>query len=152
MVLLGVVGLIEDEKVDIIDRYEGVHQALIEYLCCAHNDFVFRKVLCPSLFYPEVAAHFPTKAFNLLIQIALEYCKLLEDKGHAINLRDISNCKCKSMKGGITRKKEIRRFFPAARSSSSLSIMYFRSRTAIKVLPEPMTGSVGGWLSCHASY
>lgn len=135
---------IKDEKINIIDRYEGVHQALVEYFCCAHNHLVLREVLCPSLLHPEVAAHFPAEALDLLIQITLEYCKLLKDKGDAINLDCISNRKLKyANEVLLTRKKEIRRFLPAARSSSSLSIMYFKSKTAIRVLPEPAARSVG---------
>lgn len=82
-----------------------MHQALAEYLCCTYNDLVFRKVLSPSLFYPEVTAHLSAEAFNLLIQIALEDCKLLEDKGHTVNLRDISDWKFKQARGGAYQEK-----------------------------------------------
>ena len=79
MVFLRVVCFIKDEKVYLIDGYKGVHQALIKNLCCAHNDFVLSKVFGPGFFNPEVAAHFSTKAFNLLIQVAFEHGELLED-------------------------------------------------------------------------
>lgn len=78
---------IKDEKIDIIDRYKGVHQALIEYLCRAHNDLVLSEMFCPDFFRPEIAAHFSTETFNFLIQIAFEYCELLENKCHTIHLK-----------------------------------------------------------------
>lgn len=47
----------------------------------------------------------------------------------------------------LTRKNEIRRFLPIARSSSSWSIMYFKRRTAIRVFPEPVIVSAGETLN-----
>lgn len=77
---------VEDEEIDLIHGDERVHQALIENFCRTNNDHVLVEDFPPSLFRPKVAAHFSAKSFNLLIQIALEHRKLLEDQCHTVHL------------------------------------------------------------------
>ena len=49
MILLRVMGFIEDEQIDFVHGNEGMSKALIEDLRCADNDFVLGQPLLPSL-------------------------------------------------------------------------------------------------------
>ena len=86
MVFLCMVSFIKYKQANLVDGNERMHEAVIQDLYCADNDHVFFKVLLPLFLLPEVATHVPTKAFNLLVQIAFEYSKLLEYQSDTIYL------------------------------------------------------------------
>ena len=48
-VLFRVMGLVKNEKVDLVDRDERMHETLGQYLGSADNDHVFVEHLPPSL-------------------------------------------------------------------------------------------------------
>lgn len=63
-----------------------MHEAIIQDLYRADNHHVFFEVLLPFLLFPEVATHVPTKALDLLVEIAFEHGKLLEYQSHTVYL------------------------------------------------------------------
>ena len=67
MILLRVVCLVEDKKVYLIHGDEGMHQTLIQDLCCAYNDHIVGEILSPFFFGPQITAHFSAVAFDFLI-------------------------------------------------------------------------------------
>jgi hypothetical protein len=79
MVLLCVVGFVEDEKVDPIHGDEGVVQALAKHVSGTDNDHVLREVLLPELLAPEITAHISTEHIHRLVEVGFEDCVLLED-------------------------------------------------------------------------
>lgn len=70
---------IEYQKVDLLDRDECMHQAVIQDFGRAHNCHVLTEMFIPRSFVPEIRAHVAAKAVNLVIEIAFEDSKLLKD-------------------------------------------------------------------------
>lgn len=67
MIFLRMMRFVEYEKINLIDRNERVHEALVQYLCSANNDHVVSKDLVPRRFLPKIASHFTTQGFDLLV-------------------------------------------------------------------------------------
>lgn len=59
--------LVKDKKINLIHRDERMHEALMQYFCSTNNDHVVSKDLVPCFFHPEIATHFTTEAFDLLV-------------------------------------------------------------------------------------
>jgi len=52
MFQLGMVGLVEDQQIDLIHCDEGMGEALVKHFSSANDDHVFRKVFEPHIFRP----------------------------------------------------------------------------------------------------
>ena len=86
VVLLCVMSFIEDKEIDLLHRYERVHQTLIEYLSRANYNHIFCENLVPSLLDPKVTAHLSTEMSNLLVKVTFEDSGLLKYQCYAVNL------------------------------------------------------------------
>lgn len=86
IVLLGVMSFIEDEKVDLSDVDERVHQTLLEDVGCTDNDFVLSKMLVPYFSGPEIALHSTAETFDAVIQVSFQNGGLLKDERHGGDL------------------------------------------------------------------
>ena len=80
MVLLGMMGLVEDEKINLVDVDEGVMQALVENLCCADNGHVVGKHALPQFLAPQMVNHLPAELVDGMIQVAIKHSMLLKDE------------------------------------------------------------------------
>lgn len=63
-----------------------MHEAIIQDLYRADNYHVLLEVLLPLLLFPKIATHLPTKALDLLVEIAFKDGKLLEHQSHTVYL------------------------------------------------------------------
>ena len=70
MVFLRMVRLVEDEEVDLINRNECMHKALIQDVGSTNNDHVVSEVPSPFAFVPEIAPHLAAETINLLVKVA----------------------------------------------------------------------------------
>lgn len=86
VILLGVVGLVKDEKIDFVHRYEGVHETLVQYFGSTNNDHIFGEDIFPFFLCPEIAAHFSAEAIHLLVQVAFKDSGLLEHQRDTVHL------------------------------------------------------------------
>ena len=86
VILLGMVGLVKDEKIDFVHRYEGVHETLVQYFGSTNNNHIFGEDFFPGSPSPEIAAHFSAEAINLLVQVAFKDSGLLEHQRDTVHL------------------------------------------------------------------
>jgi hypothetical protein len=78
--------LVKNKQVDLIYPDERMHKTLVQHFCRAYNDHILREMISPGLFIPKVGAHRPAESTNRLVDIMLENCALLENKGHTVYL------------------------------------------------------------------
>jgi len=71
VVLLCVMRFVENQEIDLVDGDKSMHETLIQNFCCADNDHVLLKMLCPDASMPKIATHVSTEAFDLLVEIVL---------------------------------------------------------------------------------
>lgn len=86
MILLRVVGFIEDQDVDLTRFDEAIEQALVENLACADNHHVLGEVIIPDLLVPKVWSHRTENVCHILVEIVLQHSRLLKHKSHAVSL------------------------------------------------------------------
>lgn len=86
--------LIEDQEVDLADLHKGIEQSLIEDFRRAHDDHILCELITPGLLIPEIRAHGTENMCHILIKVLSEHGRLLENEGHAINLRSVSTHPC----------------------------------------------------------
>jgi hypothetical protein len=86
MILLRMVGFIEDQNVDLTHFDESIEQALMDDLACADNYHAFGEVVIPDLLVPEIWSHRTEYVCHILVEIVLQHRRLLEHKSHAVSL------------------------------------------------------------------
>ena len=67
-----------------------MHKTLVQDLGRAYDSHIVTEVFVPSLLVKEISVHFSTETVDLLVQVAFQHSKLLENKGNAINLLAVS--------------------------------------------------------------
>lgn len=92
MVLLRMMRFVKYQQIDLIQCNIGTHEALVEYFCGANDDHILGEMLLPYAPLPQVTAHVPAEAFNLLIQVGLKHSELLKDESHAVDLKCSEHC------------------------------------------------------------
>lgn len=86
MILLGMMGLVENKQIDLIHSHIRIDQALVQYLCCAHYHHVRFEVLIPGLFAPQICSHGTEELRDILVEIVAQDSPLLVYEGDAIYL------------------------------------------------------------------
>lgn len=121
MILLGMMGLVENKQIDLIHSHIRIEQALVQYLCCAHYHHVRFEVLIPGLLAPQICSHGTEELRDILVEIVAQDSPLLVYEGDAIYL-DGSQLPLFFFLCHYTlhtRKNDIRCGFPFARSFNS---------------------------------
>ena len=80
--------LVEDQEIDLVDRDERAHEAVVEDVCGADDGLVLGQVLLPDLLVPEVATQVSPESVDGLIEIALQHGILLEDESDAVDEKE----------------------------------------------------------------
>lgn len=88
MILLGVMGLVENKQIDLIHSHVRIEQALIQYLCRAHYHHVRFEMLIPGLLAPQVCSHGTEELCDILVEIVAQNSPLLVYEGDAVHLDD----------------------------------------------------------------
>lgn len=86
MVLLCVVGFIEDHKVDLSYLHESIEKTFQENGGCANYNHVFIELTFPRLLVPVVYPHVTIEVTDALVDIVSQNGGLLENKSHTVNL------------------------------------------------------------------
>ena len=90
MVVLCVVGFVENKQVDLGHGDERVHQALCKDFCSAYDDHVLGEIRVPGRFVPQAGTHSTADGFNALVEATSENVCLLKDKVDRVDLSDVS--------------------------------------------------------------
>lgn len=90
MLFLSMVRLIEYQEVDVTHAEKRVQKALMQNVRGTHDDHIFPEVLIPYIVIPKVYHHTAKQRYDGLIEVVLQDSKLLENKCHTIDLRDLS--------------------------------------------------------------
>lgn len=71
--LLRVVGLVEDQKIDLIHLDKSIVKAMAEDLCCAYYYHVLFELFIPDRLIPEVCSHGPEEIGHILIYVVAQH-------------------------------------------------------------------------------
>ena len=119
MILFGVMGLVENQQIDLIHPHVRIEQALIQYLRRAHYHHVRFEVLIPGLFAPQICSHGTEELRDILVEIVAQDSPLLVYEGDAVYLDGSQLPLFCAIILLHTRKNDIRCGFPFARSFNS---------------------------------
>ena len=119
MILFDVMGLVENQQIDLIHPHVRIEQALIQYLRRAHYHHVRFEVLIPGLLAPQICSHGTEELCNILVEIVAQNSPLLVYEGDAVYLDGSQLPLFCAIILLHTRKNDIRCGFPFARSFNS---------------------------------
>lgn len=91
MTFLGVMSFVKDQEIDLTHLHEAIKQALVENFSSADNDHIFSKIVIPDCLVPEVRPHGSENVCHILVQVVLQYSRLLVHKSHAVRLLLVSD-------------------------------------------------------------
>lgn len=90
VLFLGMMSLIEDQQVNLVNPDIGVQQTLVQDLRGTDYHHILAKMFVPSLLVPQVCSHRPKEMSHILVQIVAQNSRLLVYEGDAIHLKDFS--------------------------------------------------------------